>query len=129
MEISYDVSKIRMNQDGTDIEITLPAPKLECSVIADSWNENSYITQPDQLIQKNPITAEEQKNAVNEAQTHMKNQVINDSSLLRTAENQAEELIKNYIDQIGEAIGVEYNVTFYSETVNEENVTASFDPA
>lgn len=111
-EISYDVSKIQMDIDGSEVTITLPRPKVTCKVNSDSWNENSYVISQDQMIQKNPITADDQTKAINLAQAEMILQIRGNSSLLNTARLQAQELIKNYIDQIGEFTGVQYHITW-----------------
>lgn len=113
VEISFDVSKMDMEQDGADIRITLPEPTLTCSIVEGSWNSDSYITEPDnKFFQKNPITADDQTQAISNAQEDMKEQVRNDSSLVKTAQGQAEDLIRNYIGQIGALTGTEYKVTF-----------------
>ena len=111
-EISYDASKITMDVDGSEITITLPRPQVTCKVDPDSWNENSYVISQDQLIQKNPITAADQTKAINLAQAEMIQQIRGNSSLINTAKLQAQELIKNYIDQIGEITGVQYHITW-----------------
>lgn len=112
VEISFDVSKIKMEENETNIHITLPEPKLTCSVAQDSSDDRKYIIEPDQFLQKNPITADDQTQAIKSAQESMREQVINDSSLIQTAEKQAEELIENYITQIGDLTHTEYHVTF-----------------
>lgn len=114
VKVSYDLSKIDMDQDGTNITITLPNPETDCEVDKESWNADSYITTKDQLLQKNPITAEDQTLAVDQAQQDMEDQVRNNSSLIETAERQVEELIENYINQIGDATGIDYTITWKS---------------
>lgn len=127
VEISFDVNKIQMHQDKTNIEITLPEPKLRCDIVQGSWNANSQITEPDHLFfQKNPITAENQTEAINNAQEEMKKQVENNSSLISTAESQAKQLITNYIDRIGDATGTKYTITWHSTGISEStNSTAT----
>ncbi|MBR1853510.1 MAG: DUF4230 domain-containing protein [Lachnospiraceae bacterium] len=111
-EISYDINKIQMDINESEITITLPRPKVSCKVDPESWNENSYVISQDQLFQKNPITAADQTNAINLAQAEMIQQIRGNSSLMNTARLQAQELIKNYIDQIGEFTGVQYHITW-----------------
>lgn len=121
VEISFDVSKIEMEQDDTNIHVTLPEPKLTCSVAQDSSDDRKYIIEPDQFLQKNPITADDQTQAIKSAQESMREQVVNNSSLIQTAERQAEELIENYIKQIGELTNTEYHVTFDTTTLTERS--------
>ena len=111
-EISFDVNKIEMEQNDTEIIISLPRPSVSCKVDPNSWNENSYVISQDQAIQKNPITAEDQTKAIELAQAEMILQIRGNSSLLNTAKLQAQELIKNYIDQIGDLTGVQYHITW-----------------
>ena len=101
-----------MDINESEITITLPRPKVSCKVDPESWNENSYVISQDQLFQKNPITAADQTNAINLAQAEMIQQIRGNSSLMNTARLQAQELIKNYIDQIGEFTGVQYHITW-----------------
>ena len=111
-EISFKIEDLKMRQDGTNITITLPEPQVSCRVDSDSWTRDSYVISDDQWIQKNPITADDQVQAVNEAQTVMEENIRNNSSLLNTAKLQAKELIENYIAQIGEATGVTYTISW-----------------
>lgn len=111
-EISFRIEELKMEQDGTNITITLPEPQVTCRVDSDSWTPDSYVISDDQWIQKNPITADDQTRAVNEAQTAMEENIRNNSSLLNTAKLQARELIENYITQVGEAAGVTYTVNW-----------------
>lgn len=108
--LGIDLSKVTMGINGTDVNITLPeAEVLDISIVENSLDENSYIVSDDS-INKNKITAEDQTEAINKAQENMKNEVKNNSSLLLSAQNRAKTLIENYIKQLGEASGVEYNI-------------------
>lgn len=111
-EISFKIEDLKMRQEGTNITITLPEPQVTCRVDSDSWTRDSYVISDDQWIQKNPITADDQVQAVNDAQIAMEDKIRNNSSLLNTAKLQAKELIENYIAQIGEATGVTYTVSW-----------------
>lgn len=111
-EISFKIEDLKMRQEGTNITITLPEPQVTCRVDSDSWTQDSYVISDDQWIQKNPITAHDQVQAVNDAQIAMEDKIRNNSSLLNTAKLQAKELIENYIAQIGEATGVTYTISW-----------------
>lgn len=111
-EISFKTEDLKMSRDGTVITIVLPEPRVTCSVDSDSWTRDSYVISEDRWIQKNPITAEDQTQAVRDAQTAMEEKIRNNSSLLNAAKLQAKELIENYIAQIGEAAGVTYTVNW-----------------
>ena len=120
VEISYNSELIQMEQDGTNIRISLPEPKVECTIDPTSWNENSYIIAKDQWIQKNPITADDQKNAVAESKKELENRVKENASLMETAESQAKQLIENYINQVGDVIDVKYNITWDEKSKSSE---------
>lgn len=111
-EISFDLNELKMKTSGTNIKITLPEPTITTQVDPDSWTPGSYVISDDHWIQKNPITADDQTQSINEAQLAMEENLRNNSSLLTTASQQAKELITNYIDQIGEATGTAYTVSW-----------------
>ena len=111
-EISYQSDLIKMEQNGNEIIITLPRPKVTCTVEPDSWNEESYVISKDRWFQKNPITADDQTRAIEKAQADMKEEVEKNPALLNTARMQAKELIANYIRQIGRMAGVEYRISW-----------------
>lgn len=119
-EISYDISRIRMEQDGTDIIITLPPPDVECTVDPGSWDERSYVISKDSFLQSNPITADDQTQAIQDAQNTMRASVLSNSSILTSAETQAKKLIENYIDKVGEKTETEYNVIWQTEDNKED---------
>ena len=129
VEISYNTDLIQMEQDGTDIQISLPEANVECTIDPTSWNENSYIIAKDQWIQKNPITADDQKTAVADSKKELENQVKENSSLMETAENQAKELIENYINQIGNVVGVKYNITWDDQIESSETQEDTIEAA
>lgn len=117
-EIGFQTKDIKMKQEGTLVTIILPKPYVSCKVDSASWTKDSYVISGDQWIQKNPITANDQTQAVREAQIAMEDTIRNNSTLLNAAEIQAKELIENYINQIGEATGITYTICFEdSETL------------
>lgn len=119
VEISFDISRIKMETNGTEIKITLPEPRLVTNVIPESLIEDSFIIAPDQLFQKNSITVQDQKEAVIRAQEEMVEQIREHTTLIRSAEKQAQELIENYIQQIGKLTSVEYRISWEMEVASE----------
>lgn len=117
-QVYYRADKIEIEQDGTELTIILPRPSVSCTVDENSWNEDSYVISQDQWIQKNPITAEDQTKAVSLAQAEMVGKIRSNSSLMNTAKMQLQELVRNYVDQIGDATGVQYHITWKSVTDN-----------
>ncbi len=111
-EVGYDVSQIKVEQEGTVIRITVPEPTITYSVEEGSWNAESYVIETDQLIQQNPITQEDQVKAINDAQIEMQEEVEQNKILLGTAELQLKELIEDYIREVGNATGTEYYIVW-----------------
>ncbi len=109
VKIGVDMSEVTLQMDGNKVTITMPKAKvLDCKV--DEISEEDYIISEDTGINKNPITAEEQTQAVKNAQEEMRQETGNNTKLLMTAQEQAKKLIENYIFQLGDAAGVKYQV-------------------
>lgn len=109
-KLGIDMSKVKMEINGTDVVVTLPeAEVLSISIDNKTLDETSYIATEDGF-NKNKITAEDQTGAISKAQENMELEVKNNSSLLLRAQNRAKTLIENYINQLGKASGVEYNI-------------------
>lgn len=126
--LGIDMSQVEMKISGTNIEMTIPEAKiLRISIDESSINEESFITSQDSL-NKNKITAEDQTQAINDAQRTMEATASQNSKMLMKAQDRATKLIENYINQLGAAAGVEYNITWnYLE--GEASITDTNDMA
>ncbi|MBQ6554169.1 MAG: DUF4230 domain-containing protein [Firmicutes bacterium] len=120
-EISYDAERIKMSQDGRNITVTLPRPDINCTVNPDSWTPESHVESEDNLANPNPITMQDCTQAINEAQAEMQAKTEQNTALINAAEQQAKELITNYIKQVGGVTGNEYTITW----VNEDDIQTS----
>lgn len=86
-------------------------------------DEDDYISTSDSWFNKNQITADEQTQAVNDAQNEMVAAVEKNKALLVSAQERAKTLIENYVTQLGEATGIEYQITWkYDENEAESTV-------
>lgn len=112
-KVGIDMSRVAMELKGEEITITLPKAEL-ISVDVEELTEDSFVYSTDGL-NKNKITAEDQTLAFKTAQEEMMAEVSQNSSLLITAQNRAQELIYNYIDRLGEISGVAYRITWVYE--------------
>lgn len=102
VKIGIDFSKVHMQLKNDTVQITMPKPKLlHCSINEQTLNENSYISSKDGIFNKNKITVDDQTQAIKAAQENMKKQVMENQTLLLTAQKRAEKLISNYINQVG----------------------------
>lgn len=114
-KVGIDMSKVSMEIDGENVTITMPSAELlSISIDEASLNEDSYTSSADG-INSNKITAEDQTSAIDDAQKTMEENVKNNASLLLNAQNRAEELIENYIKQLGEISDVDYKIKWVYE--------------
>lgn len=110
VKLGIDMSQVTMDIDNNNVTITIPeAEVLEVSVNDSSYNEDSYIMSQDGW-NRNKITAEDATEAVKAAKEKMKQTAMENSSLLLNAQERAKKLIENYLVQIGDAVGVKYNI-------------------
>ena len=96
VRISYDLNKIEMHQNEDTITISLPEPSVTSSIVNNSWNEGSYVIEKDRIIQKNPITADDQTSAVKESCNKIEDEVKNNST--KETEMIKESEIDDYLD-------------------------------
>lgn len=122
--VGIDMSKVQMKIDGEKVKVTLPSAKLlNISIEENDLNENSYFFSDDGIF-KNKITADDQAKAINDAQEEMKKEVRENTAVMASAQNRAKTLIENYIKQLGEASGTEYQIEWnYIEDKDEPENT------
>ncbi|MCM1257513.1 MAG: DUF4230 domain-containing protein [Roseburia sp.] len=112
-KLGVNMSKVDMEVNGKEIVITIP--KAELLGLSDySFSEDSYISEDDG-INKNPITPENQTQAVQKAQGDIRQKFANDESMLMQAQERAKNLIENYINQLDEIFGAEYQIRWIYE--------------
>lgn len=110
-KLGVDMSKGKMQVDGTNIIITIPKAEI-LSIKVDEKSISDPICNKDALINKNEIGAEKITEAVATAQNDITASIENDSSLLVNAQDRAKKLIENYINQLGELSGTQFTVTW-----------------
>ncbi len=109
-KLGVDVSKLDMKVDGTTVTIVMPdAEILECKVDETSLSEESFYSETTGLG-SGKVGAKEQTEAFAEAQAQMQTEVENDETLFIQAKDRAKLLLENYVKNIGDAIGVAYEV-------------------
>lgn len=107
VKIGIDASQVLLEVDDTAVTITIPEAKvLDYKVDENSLNPDAYIV----AKKSAKITGEDETKAFNEAQNHMKLTASNDLTLLLNAQQHAQSLIEGYVNNIGEAIGKNYNI-------------------
>lgn len=113
VSMGINMDRVRINRDGLNITVEIPeAEVFDVSINIDSFNEDSFITSYDTSKRKlfqNTVKAEDTTAAIKIANENMKIEAQSNSTLLRNARNKAQDLIKNFIEKIGE----ERNETYY----------------
>lgn len=120
--IGIDISKVNMEIEGEKVTVFMPNAKLLSIDIQESdLNEESYISSGDSWFNNNKITADDQTAAINDAQSTMVKSVESNDTLLLNARNRAQDLIENYIVQLGKLANVEYQIEWVYESDSTED--------
>ena len=126
--VGIDASRLAIEVDGTTVTISLPpAEVLDCAVDNDSLTEDSFYIADDSA----KVKAEDQTQALQVAQQKMREEAENDSELLSDAQQLAQKLLEDYVNNLGEAVGVEYTIEWIYLDANEEadgDTIGDYDP-
>lgn len=123
-KFGIDLSKVTMDINGEQITITIPRAKL-LGLSDYSFTEDSYISSDDG-INKNPITAENQTEAITAANEQIEQLFANDETMLIRAQDRAKVLIENYINHLGELAGIEYQINWiYEDNISEDSAPSA----
>ena len=115
--IGIDVSRVTVEVDGTKVTISIPAAEvLRYTVDSSSLTEDSYIVAKDSAA----IEAEDEIAAFSVAQADLEATASQDIALLASAQQQAQQLLEDYITNIGKATGKSYSIEWIY--LDENNV-------
>ena len=115
--LGVDVSRVTVEVDGTKVTISIPAAEvLSCTVDSSSLTEDSYIVAKDSAA----IEAEDEIAAFSVAQADLEATASQDTALLASAQQQAQQLLEGYITNIGKATGKSYSIEWIY--LDENNV-------
>lgn len=106
--IGIDVAKLDVKVDENNV-VTIAIPNavvLEATVNKESLSSESFYFDPKA---KKP-SPEEQTEAFRQAQSNMKAAAEKNLVLMANAKANAKELIRNYVNSVGEAIGIQYTI-------------------
>ncbi len=120
VKIGIDGSKVTMDiSDDDTVTINIPDAYVQSTKVdPDSLNDNSVYKDKDSV----DIPAKDQTAAFAEAEANMKKQAEQDATLLTSAQQRAQKLIENYIDNIGDVVGKEYTIVWtYSDGTSESS--------
>ena len=112
VKLGVDITNLDMQVDGNQVTITMPKAKvLSCQVDQTSLDKDSYYTNREGLGAEK-INADDQTEAIKTAQENMLENVESDDSLLQQAQNRAQDLLEQYVKNVGDAMGKTYEVSF-----------------
>lgn len=118
--LGVDVSQVTIDIQDTEVTITLPEAKVfECKVDSDSLTKDSFIVAKGSAS----IDAADEVAALKIAQDQLKEIAANDRTLLANARQQVQNLLEDYISNIGNAVGKEYSIKWVD--VNETPISTS----
>lgn len=107
VSIGIDTSNLKIELDGEKVTITMPEAKVLGSKVDETTltEESFYIAEKSASIE-----AEDQTAAFKEAQTNMEKKASEDTALLGAAQQRAEQLLTDYINNLGNAMGKTYTI-------------------
>lgn len=115
--LGIDVSRVTVEVDGTKVTISIPAAEvLSCTVDSSSLTKDSFIVAQDSAA----IEAEDEVYAFADAQAKLEETASQDTALLASAQQQAQQLLEDYITNIGKATGKSYSIEWIY--LDENNV-------
>ena len=106
--IGIDVDKLKVEVgENNVVTITIPdAIVLDATVNKESLKNESFYFDPNA---KKP-SPEEQTEAFRQAQDNMKATAEKNPALMANAKANAKELLRNYVNSVGEAVGIQYTI-------------------
>lgn len=110
VELGIDMSSVEMTIEENVITVSLPDVKI-VSMDFDISSDDIVMSE-DGWLNKNPITSEDQQEIIDKAKEEIEEKIEDDDKLQKRARTRAEELIKNYINQVAAINEVEYVIVF-----------------
>lgn len=116
--IGIDADKLRVSVEDDTVKITMPKAKvIDAKVDPDSLTKDSFYVDTDSA----DVEAEDQTKAFDAAQNNMEESAKKDETLLNSAQDRAQVLLEDYVNNIGKAVGVDYNIEWqYEENADSE---------
>lgn len=107
VRFGINASYVNIEADDTRLTITIPAAEVQsCKVDSSSLNEDSYIVAKG----SGEITADEEIEAFEKAQSILEEQAKKDETLLMQAQQRAQTLLENYVTNLGNVVGKQYTI-------------------
>ena len=107
VRLGINVSLVNIDVNDSQVTITIPeAEVLGCKVDSSSLSKDAYIVSKDSAH----IKAEDETYAFGEAQSKLEETASNNTILLAEAQQRAQNLLEDYVTNIGNAVGKEYYI-------------------
>lgn len=107
VKVGIDATQMSMEIQDTLVTVTLPpAEILGSSIDQSSLNVDSFIVAKDSAS----VEADDQILALSDAQETMKNLASSNEVLMETAQARTQDLLEEYIQQVGSLMGITYTV-------------------
>ncbi len=105
--VGVNADELNIEVNGDTVKITLPK-----AVVLDAEINDATLTKESFIYDKNSEkpTAEQETKAFQSAQQEMITAAESNKTLLTSAEENAKVLIENYVNSIGEVVGIQYNI-------------------
>lgn len=105
--VGVDVSRLSIEVEGDTVTIYMPDAKvLDIKVDDSTLTSDAFVVDSDSAS----IDADDQTEAFKVAQDSMKSNAESDTVLLTNARQRAEELLTEYVDNLGETVGKKYTI-------------------
>lgn len=107
--IGIDVTKVDILVEGTNVTITLPPAEVQSCTVDEASLTGDYI-----IIDKNSakVLPEHQTDACAKAEENMKKAASDNATLLANAQQRAQKLLEDYVNNIGNLVNVAYNISW-----------------
>ncbi len=105
--VGVDASLVDIQVKGDKVTITMPqAEVLGCKVDEKTLTEKSFVVEKGSA----DVNAVDQTEAFKLAQKNIKDSALKDTALLKNAQQRAQKLLEDYVNNIGTAIEKEYQI-------------------
>lgn len=123
-KIGIDTEKLEVKVKDDKVRVYIPSPTiLMMDMDDDKITSDNVISSADSILNSNPITPEIQSSALDKGQENMKKTILQNKTLLESAQKRSKVLIENYINNISDITGVEYKITWDLEEIKIEKDT------
>ena len=126
--VGIDATQVNIAVKENTVTITMPpAEILGCKVDDSTLTKESFIIADDSA----DVEAEHETKAFREAQINMEQEASEDTALLAHAQQRAQKLLEEYVENVGELVGNEYQIKWiYLDKdieFNNEDSTSSIE--